>query len=253
MPNKPQSHSIFSIPDLLFFECSSNLKWSVAYGKAIQFVLVETHLCQNLKEHENVGWTHIKPLIMSLSPLFQLWALVKTPAVCNLERMHILSRLRNMCVVFTTPCRLDGPRSFHFSAVHYLEFWQSLFSSLSKDGSSFPHGVSVNMELLARAWLAGAVCAFTMFCFLKYSFNKTVWWEDSEVDLCVWQHLISAEAHWVGIHNPLRCGWWLRSRHMPDGTPAFLACASEFNIEVIKSAYRNNTGSIELQSSVLKD
>lgn len=171
MPNKPQSHAIFSLSDLLFLECSSSLKWSVAYGKAIQHVLVVTHLCQNLKEHES-GWTHIKRLIMSLSPMFQFWALVKTPAVCNLKWMHILSRLCTMCVVFTTPCRLDGPPSFYFSAVHYLEFWQSLFSSLSKDGSPFPYSVSVNMELLARVWLAGAVRAFTTFCFLKYSFNK---------------------------------------------------------------------------------
>lgn len=172
MPNKHQSHSIFSLSNLLFLECSSNLKWSVAYGKAIQYVLVVTHLCQNLKEHESVGRTHIKRLIMSLSPMFKLWALVKTPDVCNLEQMHILSRLRTMCVVFTTPCRLDGSLSFYFSAVHYLESWQSLFSSLSKDGSPFPNSVSVNMELLARVWLAGAVRAFTTFCFLKYSFNK---------------------------------------------------------------------------------
>ncbi len=155
--------------------------------------------------------------------MFQLWALVKIPAVCNLERMHIVSRLCTMCVVFTTPCWLDGPQSFCALFRSLTEF---VFKFVQGWHSVPVYGVSVNLELLARVWLAGAVRAFTMLWFWNIALiKKTVWWENSEVDLSVWPTLISAEAHWAGIHNLLRSGWWVRSRRMPDSTHAFLACA----------------------------
>lgn len=186
--------------------------------------------------------------------MFQLWALVKIPTVCNLEQRHILSRLRTMCVVFTTPCRLDGPQSFCALFRTLTEF---VFKFVQGWLSIPVYGVSVNLELLARVWLAGAVRAFTTLCFLKYSFNKkkTVWWENSEVDLSVWPTLISAEVHWLGF---IIC-WGVGDGYGAGAYQTQLVLswpvhehAWELSNEAIKSANGNKTGNTELQILVLR-